>query len=95
VKTQWKLSLLGLVVAGLAGCGGSGGDSSGYPTAVERNYLKACEVKSPSSVCHCTLSYIEKRISLKKFEAADRAVDRGQRAPSWVYDAVRACVKKS
>jgi hypothetical protein len=94
VKTQWKLSLLALVVAGLVGCGG-GGDSSGYPAAVQKNYLKACEVKSPSSVCHCTLSYIEKRVSLKKFEAADQAVNRGKKPPSWVYDAVRACVKKS
>jgi hypothetical protein len=101
VKTQWKLSLLALVVAAVVGCGGSsssgggGGDSSGYPAAVQKNYLKACEVKSPSSVCHCTLSWIEKRVSLSRFTAADRAVRNGKKAPSWVYAAVRACVKKS
>jgi hypothetical protein len=104
VKTQWKLSLLALVVAALVGCGGSsnssggsggGGDASAYPAAVQKNYLKACEVKSPSSVCHCTLSWIEKRVSLSKFTAADRAVRNGKKAPSWVYAAVRACVKKS
>jgi hypothetical protein len=91
---RWKLSLLGLVLAALAGCGG-GSDSSGYPSDVRANFLKACEVKGSDKVCNCTLSWFEKHISLKRFEAADDAVRRGKGAPQWMYTAARACVKKT
>jgi hypothetical protein len=85
-----QLSLLALVVAAIAGCGGGGSDQ--YPANVRANYLKSCEANSPAKVCDCTLKWIEKHVSLSRFEAGDKKVRQGGRAPGWVYTAVKNCV---
>jgi 5,10-methenyltetrahydromethanopterin hydrogenase len=75
----------------LTACGGG----SQYASNVKTNFLNACEASADVSTCECALSHVEGSVSVSTLLVAEREILMGDKTyPSWMTDALSACVGK-
>jgi hypothetical protein len=86
------VALIGIAIAVFLVNSHNSNNARSYPANVQTAFLHGCEVSGgASSTCKCSLNYIEARVSLADYEAAEAAIGSGGTTPRWVSDAIDAC----
>jgi hypothetical protein len=94
-----KLAPIALAALLLAGCGGSS-HTTPYPPGVVSAYLAGCAQPQNTeqadlavdTMCACSLSYLEARVPVAKFEVADALIAQGDtNYPAWLSAALASC----
>ncbi len=77
--------------------------ASKYPTPVKQEYLKACKKAARSGgvssrdakvYCEVSLKCLQRNLTLKQFEAFDRAIRRGDKTPPHTK-VVNRCIRQA
>jgi hypothetical protein len=73
----------------LAGCGGSGGNSSGWSATAKANLEQGCVSDgTPGSVCGCVVSYLTAHVSPAEAMSAESRDDTSE---SWYPGLIAKC----
>lgn len=86
------VALIGIAIGVVLANSHNSNNVRSYPANVQTTFLHGCEVSGgTSSTCKCSLNYIEARVSLADYQAAEADIGNGGTPPQWVSDAIHAC----